>query len=161
MSSRGRDESTDSERRSFLKKSALASTALALGGSGAASATEPVAAERTAVAQQTAQGLVFAYDYWPLTPFLVINQLQTSTTVDILNGIDDEGIPEISQPDEFNGYVVNYRMTEEGPGLYTTVFTEGSLQRDERYQFEEDASMFSTDLNLLESTLTSQGNGGS
>jgi len=98
---------------------------------------------------------VFAYDYWPETPFLVINQLQTSTTVDILNGIDDGGIPEISQPDDFNGYVVNYRMNDDGPGLYTAVFAEASLQTDERYQFSGDAQMFSTQLNLLEGTIES------
>jgi len=160
MNSREATE-TDFERRSFLKAGALASTALALGGSGVASATDGVAVRQDAVAQQAQEGLVFAYDYWPLTPFVVINQLQTSTTVDILNGIDDEGIPEISQPDDFNGYVVNYRMTEDGPGMYTLVFTEGTLQSDGQYQFEEDASMFSTDLNLLESTLTSQNSGGS
>jgi hypothetical protein len=130
MSSREATE-TDSERRSFPMAGALASTAFVLGGGGVASATEGVAAGQDAEAQQPQEGLVFAYDYWPLTPFLVINQLQTSTTVDILNGIDDEGIPEISQPDDFNGYVVNYRMNDDGPGLYTAVFTEASLQTDE------------------------------
>jgi len=128
--------------------------ALGLGVVGAA------AAFTGASAQEGEEALVFADKYWPQTPFVVINQIQTSTTVDILNGIDDEGVPEISQPDEFNGYVVNYRMTEEGPGMYTTVFTEGSLQRDERYQFSGNAQMFSTDLNLLETTIEAPDGGG-
>jgi len=125
--------------------------ALGLGVVGAA------AAFTGASAQEGEEALVFSDKYWPQTPFVVINQIQTSTTVDILNGIDDEGIAEISQPDEFNGYVVNYRMTEEGPGMYTTIFTEGSLQRDERYQFSGDAQMFSTELNLLETTIEAPG----
>jgi len=135
----------DSNRRSFMKKGALASGALALGLSGSG----------TVAAQEGEEALVFAYDYWPQTPFLVLNQLQTGTTVDILNGIDDEGIPEISQPDDFNGYVVNYRMQQDGPGLYTMIFTESSLQQDEQYQFAGNAQMFSTELNLLETTIQS------
>jgi len=135
----------DSNRRSFMKKGALASGALALGLSGSG----------TVAAQEGEEALVFAYDYWPQTPFLVINQLQTSTTVDILNGLDDEGIAEISQPDDFNGYVVNYRMQEDGPGLYTMIFTDSSLQTDEQFQFSGDAQMFSTELNLLETTIES------
>jgi hypothetical protein len=160
MSSREATE-TDSERRSFPMAGALASTAFVLGGGGVASATEGVAAGQDAEAQQPQEGLVFAYDYWPLTPFTVTNQLQTTTTVDILNGIDDEGIAEISQPDVFNGYVVNYTPTDDGPGTFTLVFTAGTLQRDGQYQFEDDGQMFSTDLNLPESTLTSQGSGDS
>jgi hypothetical protein len=121
MADENSDDLIDPKRRSFMKRSALASGALALG----------VSASGTAAAQEGEEALVFAYDYWPETPFLVINQLQTSTTVDILNGINDEGIPEISRPDDFNGYVVNYRMNDDGPGLYTAVFTEASLQTDE------------------------------
>jgi len=136
-------------RGSLVKRGALG-----LGVAGAA------AAVGSAAAQEGEEALVFSDKYWPQTPFVVINQLQTSTTVDILNGIDDEGVAEISQPDDFNGYVVNYRMTEDGPGMYTTIFTESSLQRDEQYQFSGNAQMFSTELNVLETTIEAPDGGG-
>jgi len=98
---------------------------------------------------------VFAYDYWPLTPFTVTNQLQTTTTVDILNGIDDEGIAEISQPDVFNGYVVDYRLQRGGPGRFTLVFTEAMLEPGERYQFGMDSQVFSTRVGVISAMLRS------
>lgn len=115
--------------------------------------------------QDTPRILVFAYGFWPQIPFTVVGQLQTDTTIKILTGPENSGLPEIPQPDEWNGYLINYEVTDtengyavdtkarEGfSGLFTLVFTETSLRTDRQYQFSGDATVFSTRLNLLANT---------
>lgn len=131
----------DSSRRSFMKKGALASGALALG----------LGASGSAAAQQQSRVLLFAYDYYPGASFNVVAPLQTSTTVDILDGPNDQGVPEISQPDEYNGYVINFTLGNRP--VHSFVFTRRNLQRDRSYRLSTDAQVFSTQLNLLEANI--------
>jgi len=102
-----------------------------------------------------AEGLVFTYDFRPGVPFRVLDRIQVSTTVEILSGPSGEGVPVISQPDDYEGYVVNYRMNEDGPGEFTLVFTEEMLERGERYQFGMESQVFSNDINLISAMLRS------
>lgn len=135
----------DSSRRSFMKKGALASGALALG----------VGASGSASAQQQSRVLIFAYDYYPGASFRAVAPLQTSTTVEILDGPNDQGVPEISQPDEYNGYVINFTLGNRP--VHSYVFTRRNLQTDSRYHLSTDAQVFSTQLNLLETGVQSGG----
>jgi len=75
--------------------------------------------------------------------------------VEILSGPSGEGVPVISQPDDYDGYVVNYRMNDDGPGEFTLVFTEETLERGERYQFGMESQVFSNDINLISAMLRS------
>lgn len=126
-------------RRSFMKKGALASGALALGTAGAGSAA----------AQQQQNALVFSYEFFPGATFRVAAPLQTSTTIDILDGPGDQGVPEISQPDEYNGHVISYQIG--GSAIYTFAFTrDQALQQDTRYRFGDNSQVFSSRLNLLQ-----------
>lgn len=121
-----------------MKKSALATGALALGTAGAG----------TAAAQQQGNALVFSYEFFPGATFRVTAPLQQSTTIEILNGPDDQGVSEISQPDEYNGYVIGYQLGDSV--IYTFAFVRGrTLQRDSRHQFGDDSQVFSSQLNLL------------
>ncbi|KZN25214.1 hypothetical protein A4G99_01450 [Haladaptatus sp. R4] len=134
------------ERRSFMKKGALATGALALGLGSAGSAS--------------AQGrnvLVYTYDYHPNVQFRVVNALEKSTTVRLLEKPGGGNVSEISQPDNYNGYVIRYLLGSGGGGqgqITTFMFAEGvSLSQGDTRQFSGDASVFSSTLNLLSTNL--------
>ncbi|WP_256391752.1 hypothetical protein [Natronoarchaeum rubrum] len=110
------------------------------------------------VQQDSQTAIVFAYDYYPGVSFDVTTQLQQSTTVNILDGPEDEGIPEIDNPSDYNGYVVSYDL--EGNSIYAYMFTTGNVQQDDTLTFGDQASYFSTDLNLVETSASPGGGGG-
>lgn len=100
------------------------------------------------------QVLMFTYDYEAGESFDVVSQLETSTTVRILQTADEETVSEISQPDEYTGHVVRYQ-TDSGPQAPTILL----FTRDESYEsgdsgsLGEDAQMFSSQLNLLSTSI--------
>ena len=101
---------------------------------------------------QQDRALVFSYDYYPGTEFDVISQLETGTTVRILQTVDEETVPEISQPDDYTGHVVRYQV---GPGAGITSFLflrDEALSAGDSGTMGEVASMFSPDLNLLQTS---------
>jgi len=144
-------EDVDSEeRRSFMKKGALATggLALGLGSMGSASA-------------QQGQALVYTYDYHPGTRFRVVNQLEQTTTVRLLRRPGGGTVPEISQPDDYNGYVVRYLIGGDGDQGQITTFVFGqnlNLSQGDTRRFTGGASVFSSDLNLISTNV--QGGGG-
>ncbi|WP_306054330.1 hypothetical protein [Natronococcus wangiae] len=100
------------------------------------------------------QVLTFSYDYQAGSEFDVVSDIETSTTVNILQTAEDETIPEISQPDEYNGYVIRYNGDEAPLSPTTFLFLrDDTLDDDDSGTLGEDASMFSSELNLLETTL--------
>lgn len=157
----------DEHRRSFLKKGAIASGALALGGGAIGSAA---AQDETPTGTPTGQGgsLVFSYDYYPGTTFVVEGQLNARTTRDMLDGVQDQGIDEIPNPSSWDGYVIRYRFASQGGtaggpgqgGIFAFLFSQQSLQRDQSYQFMGQASVLAPELNLLEVAVQSAGGGG-
>jgi len=139
-------------RRDFVKAVGAAG---AIGGLGASSV---VSAQQDGGGQQGETALAFAYDFYPGVEFMVDASLQESVTVDILNGPDDDGIPEIDNPSDYNGYVIHYDVGD--TPTYSFAFSTGQLQTDSMYMFSQDqASYFSTDLNLIESSAESGGGG--
>ena len=133
-------------RRSFMKKSALVAGTLLVGaGAGASSASAQEEGEEV---------LAFAYNFFPAADFDVIARLEQSTTVDVLQ-VGDETVPEISQPDEWNGHVVRYDMgMGDTAGITTFLFLRGvSLDAGDSARLADDAQMFSSDLNLLNSSI--------
>lgn len=131
-----------------MAKSALATGAITLGTIG----TGTVAAQQDQVA-------VFANSFYSGAQFDVIDQLQTSTTVSILQ-LDGETVPEISQPDEWTGHIIRYDIDQEA-GIMTFLFVRsGSLSRDNSGTIGENASVLSSELNLLNTTLGGGGGGG-
>jgi hypothetical protein len=145
-------EEGDESRRSFMKKGALASGALALG----------LSSMDSAAAQDNRQVLVFTYQYYPNVSFRITQQLQASTTVNVLRRPGGGTVPEISQPDDYNGYVINYRLGAQGQqsaGITTLLFTRGSLNTNQRYRLAGDAQVFSADLNLLSTQARRTGGG--
>ncbi|WP_440009608.1 hypothetical protein [Halomicrococcus sp. SG-WS-1] len=144
-------ETTEESRRSFMKKGALASGATALG----LSSVDSAAAQDGPV-----QVLVYTYNYYPNVAFDVIQQLQASTTVNVLRRPSGRTVPEISQPDDYNGYVINYRLGGQGgqsAGITTLLFTRDALQTNARYRLSGNAQVFSSDLNLLSTTARQTG----
>ncbi|KZN26313.1 hypothetical protein A4G99_21115 [Haladaptatus sp. R4] len=141
------------DRRSFMKKGALATGALALGLGSAGSAS--------------AQGrnvLVYTYDYHPNVEFRVVNSLEKSTTVRLLEKPGGGNVSEISQPDNYNGYIIRYLLGGGGGGqgqITTFMFAEGvSLSQGDTRRFSGSASVFSSTLNLLSTNLEGSGGGG-
>jgi hypothetical protein len=135
----------DESRRSVMKKGAIATGALALGlGSGSASA-------------QQRDVLVYTNDYYPNVPFRIIQPLQQATTVQLLSRSRGGDISEISQPDDYLGYIIRYNLGRNGNGgkITTFVFLRGgtTLNVGSTRRFSGDASIFSSELNLLSTTL--------
>lgn len=140
------DASGGGSRREFMKKGALASSALAL--SLASSGT--TAASSTAQ-QQPSQVLVFVYDYNPGISFEVTDRLQQGTVDGILGRSvgGDDGSPIVTDPADYNGYVVRYQPDQDA-GEYALVFVrEGTLDTERTYVLETDATFFNNEANLL------------
>ena len=146
------DESTDGSRREQLKKGALAAGAVALG----------VSSSGTGAAQQVQQDvLTYFDDYQPGQTVRIIAQLPQDIVVSLLQLPNGNTIPEISQPDDYNGYVI--RPTTGGNNRAvgaTYMFTRASLSPDNRYQFGTSSNVFSSQLSLINTSLRRQGGGG-
>ena len=139
------ENNTGDSRRAFMTKGALATGALAVGTLG----TSTVSAQQNQIA-------VFADSFYPGASFDVIAPLQTSTTVDILQA-DGETVPEISQPDEWSGHIIRYDIGA-GAGITTFLFARGQgLSRGDSGTIGPDASVLSSELNLLSTTLDGGG----
>lgn len=127
-------------RRSFMKKGALASSALALGVSGSG----------TVGAVQPNQTLVFAYDYRPGQSLDMIARLQQSVTRSILGQTGENDNPIVSDTSEWDTYLMAYQPTGgESSGEYTLVFTRGGDVGDS-ITLGTSATFFSDEFNLLE-----------
>jgi len=143
------------DRRSFMKKGALATGALALGLGSAGMASA-----------QSRNVLVYTYDYHPNVEFRVVNSLEKATTVRLLEKPGGGNVPEISQPDNYNGFIIRYLLgggNSGGQGQITTfmfVNGGGSFSQGSTHRFSGDASVFSSTLNLLSTTTQGGGGGG-
>jgi hypothetical protein len=126
-----------------MAKGALATGALTLGTGAFGTAT--VGAQENEVA-------VFATGFFPGAEFTVLDELQTTTTVDVLQ-LEGETVDEISQPDEWNGHIIRYDIGAES-GITTFLFVRGgSLSAGDSGTIASDASVLSPDLNLIETSL--------
>ena len=149
----------DESRRSFMKKGALASGAIALGAAGSGTA----AAESSSLQQQPSQVLMFAYDYHPSRSIQVVNQLQQQTINTILGqSVGQNGNQIVSDPTEYNGYIVQYESGDGGAGEYTLAFSRDQpLSTDQSYQLTPgNATFFNSDINLLQVGVGGGGGGG-
>lgn len=137
----------DESRRSFMKKGAVAAGGIALG----------AASTDTAAAQQRRQVLVYSYEYHPGLPFRVIAPLQQSTTVRALRRPNGQTVPEISQPDDYNGYVITYGLggaQRSTAGITTFLYSRQTLNTGQTYRTGVNATVFSSQLNLLSTDVT-------
>ncbi len=133
-----------------MTKGALATGALTLGTGAFGTAT---------VGAQEDQVAVFASELYPGADFDVLAQLQASTTVEILQ-LDGETVPEISQPDEWNGHIIRYDIGQQS-GITSFLFARGtSLSAGDSGTLGDDASVLSADLNLMNTSLGGGGGGG-
>ncbi|WP_458184926.1 twin-arginine translocation signal domain-containing protein [Haladaptatus sp. NG-WS-4] len=141
---------TDDSRRDFMKKGALTASAVGLGLAGAG----------TTAAQQRDDVLVYTDDYIARTPFRIVSQLPQSITIQLLRLPNGNTVPEISQPDDYNGYAMRYSTGNQNVIGASYVFTTGTLQEDTRYRFATEANVFNGRLNLLNTTASRIGGGG-
>ncbi|MCO8242693.1 MULTISPECIES: hypothetical protein [unclassified Haladaptatus] len=91
--------------------------------------------------------LVFTRDFFPNVPFRIVAQLPAIITVTILDEPPD-GTQVISQPDEYNGYVITYDFHR--TPIFVFLFSRRYLPTSDRYRFGDDATYFSSNLDLLE-----------
>ncbi len=91
--------------------------------------------------------LVFTRDFYPNVPFRIVAQLPALITVTILDEPPDE-VQVISQPDEYNGYVITYDFYR--TPIFVFLFSKRYLPTKSRYRFGDDATYFSGNLDLLE-----------
>ena len=129
----------DRSRRNFMKASALAAGGLALGATAA----------EGAAAQSESMALVYAYEFHPVTNFRVVDTIRASSTVRLLRLADGSRVSEISQPDDYNGYIIRYELGDPRSAVTTFLFTRATLQRGQAYRMSGIAQLFSTDLNLI------------
>ncbi|WP_458207767.1 twin-arginine translocation signal domain-containing protein [Haladaptatus sp. NG-SE-30] len=137
---------SDESRRSFMKKGALTASALALGLGGVG----------TAAAQDSENVLVYTYAYHPNVPFRVTNALEQSTVVRLLRRPGGGDVPEISQPDDYNGWVIRYDLGGPDAAITALMFSrDATFSRGDRRRLSGDATVFSSELNLLSTTTRS------
>jgi hypothetical protein len=137
----------DESRRSFLKKGALATSAVALG----------LSASGTAAAAPD-QALVFGYEYNPGTSFQVVNPLQQGTVNSIL-GRSINGQTIVSNTDDYNGYVIRYQP-DQNASEYAMVFSRGTFGQNETAEFGTNATFFNSAANLISADVSSVNGGG-
>ncbi|WP_175424182.1 hypothetical protein [Haladaptatus sp. W1] len=144
-------------RRSFLKRGVV--TASAIGGlSVAGSATGLAQTSERAALQQSKDVLVFLYGYQPNLPFRVLGTLEQVNTVRLLTPIRGGPAPEISQPDNYTGYIIG--LVGLDVRTPTFLFTQDSqlninpTQAFSGYQFSPEFASFSSELSLIETTIT-------
>lgn len=144
------NESTDSSRREFLKKGAATTGVVALGVSGAS----------PAAAQGQEDVLTFFDDFEPGQTFRVVAQLPQDITVTLLQLPNGNTVPEISQPDDYNGYAIRPTTGNNQSSGATYLFTTGTLTVGNRYRFGTTSNVFSTQLSLISTTVNRQGGDG-
>lgn len=102
---------------------------------------------------QEGRTLIFSYDYYPESDFEVVAQLRAETTVKILQTAEGETVPEISRPDDYTGHVI--RINRGGSATFTTFMflNNGSMNIGDSGSLDGGASMFSSQLNFLATTI--------
>ena len=150
------NELFDDSRRSFMKKGALATTAVALGAS--ATSGSAAAQEDDNGNNGDAEGdvLVYGDDYHPGADFDVVTELSTSSREELLqeSGSEDDVFDD---PDDWDVFVINYDFGTEAP-MWGLVFTEDAeLNAGDTATMGEDGDFRDTQLNLVEATLGATG----
>lgn len=102
--------------------------------------------------------LVFAAHYFAGQGFAIVARLPTATTIEILDGPDDQGVPVVPRPDEYLGYVV--RFDRLGTPVYSFLFATDLLQTGGRYRFSGDVTYFDGTLNLVSTPIVAVGGRG-
>lgn len=98
--------------------------------------------------EQFGNVLVFARDFHPNTRFRIVGRLAAGITVEMLRGPAGQSVPVLTQPDDFDGYVIS--STVGTSAFYSFLFAEQFLLSEARYSFGSEATYFSSVLNLLE-----------
>lgn len=154
---RAEQRESSHSRRSFLKKGIV--TAGAVGSVSAvdsASATDTgntdaVDTGEPAALQDRTQVLVYTIGYQRNLPFRVIGPLQTSNTIQLLTPVRGGEAPEVTQPDDYNGYIIG--LFGLGVRTPTFIFSRQNLEVGGVYQFDRNFSAFSPALTLLQTTV--------
>ncbi|WP_226006336.1 hypothetical protein [Natrinema salinisoli] len=98
--------------------------------------------------------LVYTYNFEAGESFDVVSELETSTTVRALQTAEEETVSEISQPDEYNGYVIRYQVDDGPQGPTVLMFSrDATFDSGDTGTLGEDAQIFSTELNLIATPL--------
>ncbi|WP_458188433.1 hypothetical protein [Haladaptatus sp. NG-WS-4] len=130
-----------------MKKGALGASALALG----------LGSAGTVAAQESATVLVYTYAYHPNVPFRITNALEQSTVVRLLQRPGGGDVPEITQPDDYRGWVIRYDLGGRDAAITAMMFSrDATFSRGDRRRFSGDANVFSSELNLLSTTTRSR-----
>lgn len=130
-------------RRSFMKKGALATTALALGAS---------ATSGTASAQEDGHVYVYGDDYRPGVDFEVVTDMTYQRTEAVLDatGAEEELFDD---PGDWDVYLINYDMGVDTP-TWGLIFTEEvDLSAGDSETMSEEAEFRDPALDLIQTTL--------
>ncbi|WP_049927985.1 hypothetical protein [Halopiger goleimassiliensis] len=144
------DSSGDS-RRSFMKKGALATTAVALGAGATAG---------TAAAQDDGDGnevVVFGDDYMPGVDFTVASGLDDGTRDELFQEAELED--EFDSPEDWDAYIISYDLGGSAPKLGHVLTEQADLSAGDSETMGEDGSFRAADLNLIETSLGGGGGG--
>lgn len=132
---------------------------LGLGGAGALLGTDDPERERDGAVQTVDNPelvLTFAGDYHPKIPFQPVDRLPQRPVNEILGSLIGEDEPVVSNPTDYNGYVIGYGTHL--PGKYTFAFVNRrTLRRAQRYRFTGDAVFFDAQTNLISASIAPAG----
>ncbi|MDS0478433.1 hypothetical protein [Natrinema sp. 1APR25-10V2] len=98
--------------------------------------------------------LVPIHEYRPGLTVRVVDRLPAPITVQLLRLPNGTTVPELTQPDEYAGYVARTEPGADRVRSTMIVFTRGSLETDACYTFEADVQVFNTQLHLFETAVS-------
>ncbi|WP_132058282.1 hypothetical protein [Halorussus amylolyticus] len=102
--------------------------------------------------------LVFANDYYSNALFRPIDRVPQRAVNAVLGHQTSGGNPVVSDPTDYNGYIVLVKQTPNVPGEYTfALVNEGTLQEDRWYRFTDDVVFFDARVGLLSVAVTTDG----
>ena len=130
-------------RRDFMKKGALAATAVAVG---TGAATTNVAAQEDND-EETGEIIVSGYDYYPDAEVEVLSELESGSRDDILESFDDE----FDTPDDWDVYVISVDIGTAGRlGHFFVDDDDIEVDAGDMVTMNGTASIRNAELNLLE-----------
>ncbi|WP_255191228.1 calcium-binding protein [Natronobeatus ordinarius] len=138
-------------RRNFMKKGALAATALAVG-AGATATTGSVAAQEE---EEEGEVVIHGGDYYPGEEFLVLAELETGSKDDLLEHLDEDE-EEFDDHGDWDVYPIRIEVGGPGGRLGYIMVENDEVEAEpgDTGTMGETASFRSSELNLMELDVT-------
>lgn len=144
-------EPTGDSRRNFMKKGALAATAVAVG-AGATATTGSVAAQEE---EEEGEVVIHGGDYYPSESFTVLADFESGSRDDLLEHLDEDEA-EFDDPSDWDVYAIRIDVGGPGGRLGYLMVEDDEIEAEpgDTGTMGETASFRNSELNLMELDVT-------